>query len=107
MNQWPNFVNLLRNEFIGYGIASCCEWLACNNIDVLEQSCVLSFTNIWLTKGNPYKFRKHPKIKWLDGGMESLTSGLPVHCSTNWTNVANFRMLLIACMNVTCFIVML
>ena len=35
-----------------------------------------------LNEGNQYEFRKHPKIKWLDGGLESPTSGLPVHCST-------------------------
>ena len=32
---------------------------------------------IWLTKGNQHEFRKHPKIKWLDGKLESPTYGLP------------------------------
>ena len=27
---------------------------------------------IWLYKGNQYEFRKLPKIKWLDGGIESM-----------------------------------
>ena len=33
-------------------------------------------------KRNQYEFRKHPKIKWLDGELQSPTSGLPVQCST-------------------------
>ena len=36
----------------------------------------------WLNEGNQYELRKHPKIKWLDGGLEPPISGLPVHCST-------------------------
>ena len=42
-----------------------------------------SFAYIWLDKGNQNEFLKHPKIKWLDGGLEPPTSGLPVHCSTS------------------------
>ena len=44
---------------------------------------IYSFAYFWLNKGNQYKFRKHPKIKWLDGGLKPPTFGLPVHCSTN------------------------
>ena len=36
---------------------------------------IQSFTFIWLDKGNQNEFLKHPKIKWLDGGLEPLTSG--------------------------------
>ena len=43
---------------------------------------IQSFACIWLYKGNQNEFRTHPKIKWLDGGLEPPTSGLPVHCST-------------------------
>ena len=39
---------------------------------------VQSFAHIWLYKGNQNEFLKHPKIKWLDGGLEPPTSGLPV-----------------------------
>ena len=42
-------------------------------------------------------------IHKLDGGLEPLAFRLPVHCSTN----SQFLMLLIACMNVACFIVVL
>ena len=31
---------------------------------------IQSFESIWLNKGNQTKFLKHPKIKWLDGGLE-------------------------------------
>ena len=31
---------------------------------------------------NRYKFRKHPKIKWLNGGLEPPTSELSVQCFT-------------------------
>ena len=52
----------------------------------LLQCCIVnfiqSFAYIWLHKGNQNEFLKHPKIKWLDGGLEPPTSGLPVHCST-------------------------
>ena len=41
-----------------------------------------SFASIWLNKGNQNEFLKHPKIKWLDRGLEPPTSGLPVNCST-------------------------
>ena len=35
--------------------------------------CIIqSFAYIWLHKGNQNDFLKHPKIKWLDGGYESL-----------------------------------
>ena len=44
---------------------------------------ILSLTWIWLDKGNQYEFLKHPKMKWLDGGLEPSLSGLLVHCSTN------------------------
>ena len=44
---------------------------------------IQSFVYIWLHKGNQNEFLKHSKIKWLDGGHEPPTSGLPVHCSTN------------------------
>ena len=40
---------------------------------------IQSFACIWLDKGNQNEFLKHPKIKWLDGGLEPPTSGLPVH----------------------------
>ena len=40
---------------------------------------IQSFAYIWLHKGNPNEFLKHPKIKWLDGGHEPPTSELPVH----------------------------
>ena len=43
---------------------------------------IQSFAYTWLHKGNQNEFLKHPKIKWLDGGLEPPTSGLPVHCST-------------------------
>ena len=43
---------------------------------------IQSFACIWLHKGNQYEFLKHPKTKWLDGGLEPPTSELPVHCST-------------------------
>ena len=33
-----------------------------------------------LIKGNQYEFRKHPKIKWLDRGLESP----PNHFILNW-----------------------
>ena len=49
-----------------------------------------------------YEFRKHPKIKWLDGGLKPLTSGLPIHCSINLANLANFLKPLIVNMNVGC-----
>ena len=42
---------------------------------------IQGFAFIWFDKGNQNKFPKHPKIKWLDGGFEPPTSGLPVHCS--------------------------
>ena len=42
---------------------------------------ILSFAYIWLHKENQSEFLKHPKIKWLDGGLEPPTSRLPVHCS--------------------------
>ena len=31
---------------------------------------IYSFACIWLVEGNQHEFRKHPKIKWLDGGHE-------------------------------------
>ena len=31
---------------------------------------IRSFAYIWLHKENQYEFLKHPKIKWLDGGLE-------------------------------------
>ena len=43
---------------------------------------IQSFANIWFIKGNQNEFLKHPKIKWLDRGLEPPTSGLPIHCST-------------------------
>ena len=43
---------------------------------------IQSFAYIWLHKENQNEFLKHPKIKWLEGGLECPTSGLPVHCST-------------------------
>ena len=43
---------------------------------------IQSFAYVWLHKGNQNKFLKHLKIKWLDGGLEPPTSGLPVHCPT-------------------------
>ena len=58
-------------------------------------------------KENWYEFRKHPKIKWLDVGLEPPTSGLPVHCAIDRANLTIFWMLLIAYMNIACFIVML
>ena len=36
-----------------------------------------------LIKEIKYAFCQHPKIKWLDEGLEPLISGLPVHCFTN------------------------
>ena len=30
---------------------------------------IQSFAYIWLYKGNQNEFLKHPKIKWLDGGL--------------------------------------
>ena len=60
----------------------------------------LKFAFFWLFKGNQYEFLTHPKIKGLDGGLEPPTSRLPVHCSTTWANLTDFRMLLIAYMNV-------
>ena len=68
---------------------------------------IQSFGYIWLHKGNQNKLLKHPNIKWLDGGYEPPTSGLPVHCFTTSANLTNFRMLLIAYMNVACYIMML
>ena len=68
---------------------------------------IQSFTYIWLHKGNQNEFLKYPKIEWSDGGLEPPNSGLPVDCSTTWANLTNFRMLLIAYMNVACFIMML
>ena len=68
---------------------------------------IQSFASIWLDKGNQNEFLKHPKIKWLDGGLEPPTFGLPVHCSTTGANLTNFRLLLIAYMNVICSIMML
>ena len=41
---------------------------------------IQSFAYTWLHKENQNEFLKHPKIKWLDGGFEPPTSGLPVHC---------------------------
>ena len=38
---------------------------------------IQSFAYIWLHKRNQNEFLKHPKIKWLDGGFEPPTSGLP------------------------------
>ena len=38
---------------------------------------IQSFAFIWFDKGNQNEFLKHPKIKWLDGGLEPPTSGLP------------------------------
>ena len=46
------------------------------------QKDIQSFVYIWLHKGNQNEFLEHPKIKWLYGGHEPPTSGLPVHCST-------------------------
>ena len=46
------------------------------------------------------------KNLWSNGGLEFLDSGLPVYCSTNWTNLTKYGMLLIAYMNVASFIVM-
>ena len=43
---------------------------------------IQSFVSIWLNKGNQIEFLKHPKIKWLDEGLEPPTSGLLVYCST-------------------------
>ena len=43
---------------------------------------IQSIAFIWLNKGNQNEFLKHPKITWLDGGLEPPTSGLLVHCST-------------------------
>ena len=40
-------------------------------------------------------------------GTRTPASGLPVHCSTTSANLTNFRMLLIAYMNVACFIMTL
>ena len=45
--------------------------------------CCLKFCVHLANKGNQYEFRKHPKAKWLNGGLEPLTSGLLVHCFTN------------------------
>ena len=47
-----------------------------------RDSNIQSFAFNWLDKGNQNKFLKHPKTKWLDGGLEPLTPGLPVHRST-------------------------
>ena len=38
---------------------------------------IQSFAYTWLYRGNQNEFLKHPKIKWLDGGLEPPTSGLP------------------------------
>ena len=52
---------------------------------------IQSFASIWFDEGKQNEFLKHPKIKWIDGGLEPPfmqrsyvppTSGLPVHCST-------------------------
>ena len=32
--------------------------------------CIQSFACIWLHKENQYEILKHPKIKWLVGGLE-------------------------------------
>ena len=52
---------------------------------------IQSFAYICFHKGNQIEFLKHPKIKWLDGGLESSTTGLPVHCSTTSANLINFH----------------
>ena len=58
-------------------------WLLLKAIAVVVvKKNIQCFAYIWLHKGNQYEFLKHPKIKWLDGGLEPPTSGLPVHCST-------------------------
>ena len=31
---------------------------------------IQSFAHIWLNEGNQNEFLKHPKIKWLDGGLD-------------------------------------
>ena len=68
-----------------------------------RDSNIQSFAYIWLNKGNQNEFFTYPKIKWLDGGLEPPTSGLPAHCSTTWANLTHFHMLLIAYMKVACF----
>ena len=73
-----------------------CVQVRHNNVNVQ------SFAYIWLHKGNQNDFLKHPKIKRLDEGLEPPTSGLPVHGSTTRANLTNFRVLLIAYMNVAC-----
>ena len=40
---------------------------------------IQSFADTWLYKGNQNEFLKHPKIKWLDGGLEP-----PSKASENW-----------------------
>ena len=60
----------------------------------------LRFAFFCLHKGNQYEILTHPKIKGIYGGLEPPTSVLPVHCSTTWANLTDFRMLLIAYMNV-------
>ena len=68
--------------------------IICSKCKILRS--IQSFACTWLHKGNRNEFLKHPKIKWLAGGFETPTSGLPVHCSTILANLTNFRMLLIA-----------
>ena len=68
-----------------------------------RDSNIHSFACIWLNKGNQNEFLTNPKMKWLDGGLEPLTSELSVHCSTTGANLTNFWMMLIAYMNVVCF----
>ena len=36
---------------------------------------IQSIAFIWLDKGNQNEFLKHPKIKWLDGGLNRLDDG--------------------------------
>ena len=37
---------------------------------------IQSFAYIWLYKGNQNEFLKHPKIKWLDGGLYLFNFGM-------------------------------
>ena len=73
-----------------------------NEANMANMAGVKSFAFIWLIEGNQFEFCKHP-----DGGLEPPTSKLPVHCSTNWADPTNFRMLLTAYMNIACFIVVM
>ena len=92
-----NSVNWRVPQIIMIRWCSLSRWLY---ITLGIESFYLKFAFFWLFKGNQYEFLTHPKIKGLDGGLEPPTSGLPVHSSTTWANLTDFRMLLIAYMNV-------